>query len=46
MLACPTAMPITEEEAPFCYLCMLGTDKEKKKKNQNEKQNNAIRISY
>ena len=29
MLACQTAKPTTEEEAPVCYLYMLGTDKEK-----------------
>lgn len=30
MLACQTALPTTEEEAPLCHLCTLGTDKEKK----------------
>lgn len=39
MLACQTALPTTEEEAPLCHLCTLGTDKEKN-------QNNAISISY
>lgn len=39
MLACQTAILTTEEKAPLCHLCTLGTDKE-------QDQNNSTGISY
>lgn len=38
MLACQTAILITEEKVSLCHLCTSGTDE--------QDQNNAIGISY